>query len=416
MLNQYFSLFLRKDLLLSIVIIMKILILNAGSSSLKYQMFDMENNEVLCSGLVERIAIDGGKITHKTKTGEKHPFDLDLPNHEVALHKVLDILVNPEYGAVKSLDEINAVGHRVVHGGEKFAHSTLITPEVKKVLHELIELAPLHNPANIMGIEACEKVLPGVPNVAVFDTAFHQTMKPDHFLYPLPYEWYENHKVRRYGFHGTSHRYVSERLAEITGRNDLKIITCHVGNGASITAVDSGKVIETSMGLTPLEGLMMGTRCGDIDPAIVPFMMKKENLTPDQIDTIMNKKSGVLGVSQISSDHRDIEGGYNEGKEREVTVTNMYTNAILKYIGSYVALLQGVDAIVFTAGVLENSMLQRRLIASQLGWLGAHFDESLNNFRGEEKAITTPDSKVQIWVIPTNEELMIAKDTYELVK
>lgn len=416
MLNQYFSLFLRKDLLLSIVIIMKILILNAGSSSLKYQMFDMENNEILCSGLVERIAIDGGKITHKTKTGEKHPFDLDLPNHEVALHKVLDILVNPEYGAVKSLDEINAVGHRVVHGGEKFAHSTLITPEVKKVLHELIELAPLHNPANIMGIEACEKVLPGVPNVAVFDTAFHQTMKPDHFLYPLPYEWYENHKVRRYGFHGTSHRYVSERLAEITGRNDLKIITCHVGNGASITAVDSGKVIETSMGLTPLEGLMMGTRCGDIDPAIVPFMMKKENLTPDQIDTIMNKKSGVLGVSQISSDHRDIEGGYNEGKEREVTVMNMYTNAILKYIGSYAALLQGVDAIVFTAGVLENSMLQRRLIASQLGWLGAHFDESLNNFRGEEKAITTPDSKVQIWVIPTNEELMIAKDTYELVK
>ena len=395
---------------------MKILILNAGSSSLKYQMFDMENNEVLCSGLVERVGIDGGKITHKTKTGDKHPFELDLPNHEVALHKVLDILVNPEFGAVKSLDEINAVGHRVVHGGEKFAHSTLITAEVKKVLHELVELAPLHNPANIMGIEACEKVLPGVPNVAVFDTAFHQTMKPDHFLYPLPYEWYENYKVRRYGFHGTSHRYVSERLTEITGRNDLKIITCHVGNGASITAIDSGKVIETSMGLTPLEGLMMGTRCGDIDPAIVPFMMKKENLTPDQIDTIMNKKSGVLGVSQISSDHRDIEGGYNEGKEREVTVMNMYTNAILKYIGSYVALLQGVDAIVFTAGVLENSMLQRRLIASQLGWLGAHFDESLNNFRGEEKAITTPDSKVQIWVIPTNEELMIAKDTYELVK
>ena len=395
---------------------MKILILNAGSSSLKYQMFDMENNEVLCSGLVERVGIDGGKITHKTKNGDKHPFELDLPNHEVALHKVLDILVNPEFGAVKSLDEINAVGHRVVHGGEKFAHSTLITPEVKEVLHELVELAPLHNPANIMGIEACEKVLPGVPNVAVFDTAFHQTMKPDHFLYPLPYEWYENYKVRRYGFHGTSHRYVSERLAEITGRNDLKIITCHVGNGASITAVDSGKVIETSMGLTPLEGLMMGTRCGDIDPAIVPFMMKKENLTPDQIDTIMNKKSGVLGVSQISSDHRDIEVGYNEGKEREVTVMNMYTNAILKYIGSYVALLQGVDAIVFTAGVLENSMLQRRLIASQLGWLGAHFDESLNNFRGEEKVITTPDSKVQIWVIPTNEELMIAKDTYELVK
>lgn len=395
---------------------MKILILNAGSSSLKYQVFNMEDQSVLGSGLVERIAIDGGKITHKTPTGEKHSFDGDLPNHEVALHKVLDILVNPEFGAVTSLDEINAVGHRVVHGGESFKTSTLITPEVKAELKNLIELAPLHNPANIMGIEACEKVLPGVPNVAVFDTAFHQSMKPENFLYALPYEWYENHKVRRYGFHGTSHKYVSERMAEIMGRSDLKIITCHVGNGASITAIDSGKVVETSMGLTPLEGLMMGTRCGDIDPAIVPFMMKKGNLTAEEIDTVMNKKSGVLGVSQISSDHRDIEGGFNEGKEREVIVMNMYTNAILKYIGSYAALLGGVDAIVFTAGVLENSILQRRLIAEKLGWLGAHFDESVNNFRGEEKAITTADSKVQIRVIPTNEELMIAKDTYELVK
>lgn len=232
---------------------MKILVLNSGSSSLKYQMFNMENNEVLCSGLVERVGIDGGKITHKTASGDKHPFELELPNHEVALHKVLEILVNPEFGAVKSLDEINAVGHRVVHGGEAFKSSTLITPEVKEVLKELIELAPLHNPANIMGIEACEKVLPGIPNVAVFDTAFHQSMKAENFLYPLPYEWYENHKVRRYGFHGTSHKYVSERMAEIMGRKDLKIITCHVGNGASITAIDSGRVVETSMGLTPLE-------------------------------------------------------------------------------------------------------------------------------------------------------------------
>ena len=395
---------------------MKILVLNSGSSSLKYQLFDMQNNEVLCSGLVERIAIDGGRIIHKLPSGEKFSFDGDLANHEVALHKVLDILVNPEYGVLTSLEEINAVGHRVVHGGERFKHAEIVTPEVKEELKKLFDLAPLHNPANVMGVEACEHILPGVPNVVVCDTSFHQSMTQDHFLYPVPYEWYQNYAVRRYGAHGTSHRYVSERLSEILGKKDLKLITCHVGNGASITAIKNGQVVETSMGFTPLDGLMMGTRCGAIDPAIVPFMMKKENLTPDQIDTIMNKKSGVLGVSQISSDHRDIEGGYNEGKEREVTVMNMYTNAILKYIGSYVALLQGVDAIVFTAGVLENSMLQRRLIAGQLGWLGAHFDESLNNFRGEEKAITTPDSKVQIWVIPTNEELMIAKDTYELVK
>lgn len=395
---------------------MKVLVLNSGSSSLKYQMFNMETQEILGKGLVERIGIAGGIITHKTPAGEKFIVEGDLENHEIALHKVLDILVHPEHGAVASLEEINAVGHRVVHGGETFKTSTLINEEVKAELKNLIELAPLHNPANIMGIEACEKVLPGVPNVAVFDTAFHQSMDAANFLYALPYEWYENHKIRRYGFHGTSHKYVSERMAEIMGRSDLKIITCHVGNGASITAIDSGKVVETSMGLTPLEGLMMGTRCGDIDPAIVPFMMKKENLTADQIDTIMNKKSGVLGVSQLSSDHRDIEVGYNEGKEREVLVMNMYTNKILKYIGSYTALLGGVDAIVFTAGVLENSTLQRKLIAEKLGWLGAHFDESLNNFRGEERAITTPDSKVQIWVIPTDEELMIAKDTFNLTK
>lgn len=395
---------------------MKVLVLNSGSSSLKYQVFNMEDQSVLGSGLVERVGIDGGIITHKTPNGEKHRFNEDLPNHEVALHKVLDILVNPEFGAVASLEEINAIGHRVVHGGEYFNHSVLVTPDVKEKLKALFELAPLHNPANVMGIEACEKVLPGVPNVVVVDTAFHQSMLPDHFLYALPYEWYEKYGVRRYGAHGTSHKYVSERMAEIMGRSDLKIITCHVGNGASITAIDSGKVIETSMGMTPLEGLMMGTRCGNIDPAIIPFIMKKENLTAEDIDTIMNKKSGVLGVSQISSDHRDIEGGYNEGKEREVIVMNMYTNAILKYIGSYAAMLQGVDAIVFTAGVLENSILQRKLIAEKLGWLGAHFDESVNNFRGEEKMITTPDSKVQIWVIPTNEELMIARDTYEIIK
>lgn len=262
---------------------------------------------------------------------------------------MLDLLTDAEYGALQSLDEIDAIGHRMVHGGESFKQSVLITEEVKSEFRRLTELAPLHNPANLMGVEACEKILPGVPNVAVFDTAFHQSMKPENFLYALPYEWYEKYKVRRYGFHGTSHKYVSQRMAEIIGKKDLKIITCHVGNGASIAAVRNGEVVETSMGLTPLEGLMMGTRCGNIDPAIMPFMMKKENLTAEEIDAIMNKKSGVLGVSQKSSDHRDIEDGYNAGNERDKIVMKMYTNAILKYIGSYAALLEGVDAIVFTA-------------------------------------------------------------------
>lgn len=395
---------------------MKVLVLNSGSSSLKYQLFNMENQTVLAKGLVERIGIEGGKIKHKTMSGEKHEFEGFLENHEVALNKVLDLLVNKEFWALNSLQEINAIGHRVVHGGEYFPTSALVDEEVKNKLKKLFDLAPLHNPANVMGIEACEKILPGIPNVVVCDTSFHQSMKPEHFLYAVPYEWYEKYQIRRYGAHGTSHKYVSQRMAEILGRSDLKIITCHIGNGASVTAIKDGKVVETSMGLTPLEGVIMGTRCGNIDPAIVPFVMKKENLTPDEIDTIMNKKSGILGVSQISSDHRDIEEGYAEWKEREVMVMKMYTNAILKYIWSYAALLEGVDAIVFTAGVLENSILQRKLLAEKLGRLGVDFDESKNNFRGEERSLTTEQSKVQLWVIPTDEELMIAKDTYELTK
>ncbi len=395
---------------------MKVLVLNSGSSSLKYQLFNMENQTVLAKGLVERIGIEGGKIKHKTMSGEKHEFDGFLENHEVALNKVLDLLVNKEFWALNNLQEINAIGHRVVHGGEYFPTSALVDEEVKNKLKKLFDLAPLHNPANVMGIEACEKILPGIPNVVVCDTSFHQSMKPEHFLYALPYEWYEKYQIRRYGAHGTSHKYVSQRMAEILGRSDLKIITCHIGNGASVTAIKDGKVVETSMGLTPLEGVIMGTRCGNIDPAIVPFVMKKENLTPDEIDTIMNKKSGILGVSQISSDHRDIEEGYAEWKEREVMVMKMYTNAILKYIWSYAALLEGVDAIVFTAGVLENSILQRKLLAEKLGRLGVDFDESKNNFRGEERSLTTEQSKVQLWVIPTDEELMIARDTYELTK
>ena len=394
---------------------MKILVLNSGSSSLKYQLFDMEKEEVLAKWLVERIWIEWSKIKHKTATGIKHDVEGFLENHEIALNKVLNLLIDPEVWALKDLKEIDAVGHRMVHGGESFSKSTLITDEVKKTFKELTDLAPLHNPANLMGVEAVEKVLPWIPNVWVFDTAFHQTMKPENFLYALPYKRYEEYKIRRYGFHGTSHRYVSQRISEILGRKDLKVITCHVGNWASISAIKNGEVVETSMGLTPLEGVIMWSRCGNIDPAIIPFMMKKENLSADQIDKIMNKESWVLGLSWKSSDHRDIEDWYNAGNEREITIMKMYTNAILKYIGAYAALLEWVDAIVFTAWVLENSKLQRQLIAEKLGWLGVDYDASKNDFRGEERCLTKENSKVQLWVVPTDEELMIAKDTFDIV-
>ena len=394
---------------------MKILVLNSGSSSLKYQLFDMEKEEVLAKWLVERIWIEWSKIKHKTATGIKHDVEEFLENHEIALNKVLNLLIDPEVWALKDLKEIDAVGHRMVHGGESFSKSTLITDEVKKTFKELTDLAPLHNPANLMGVEAVEKVLPWIPNVGVFDTAFHQTMKPENFLYALPYKRYEEYKIRRYGFHGTSHRYVSQRISEILGRKDLKVITCHVGNWASISAIKNGEVVETSMGLTPLEGVIMWSRCGNIDPAIIPFMMKKENLSADQIDKIMNKESWVLGLSWKSSDHRDIEDWYNAGNEREITIMKMYTNAILKYIGAYAALLEWVDAIVFTAWVLENSKLQRQLIAEKLGWLGVDYDASKNDFRGEERCLTKENSKVQLWVVPTDEELMIAKDTFDIV-
>ena len=394
---------------------MKILVLNSGSSSLKYQLFDMEKEEVLAKWLVERIWIEWSKIKHKTATGIKHDVEGFLENHEIALNKVLNLLIDPEVWALKDLKEIDAVGHRMVHGGESFSKSTLITDEVKKTFKELTDLAPLHNPANLMGVEAVEKVLPWIPNVGVFDTAFHQTMKPENFLYALPYKRYEEYKIRRYGFHGTSHRYVSQRISEILGRKDLKVITCHVGNWASISAIKNGEVVETSMGLTPLEGVIMWSRCGNIDPAIIPFMMKKENLSPDQIDRIMNKESWVLGLSWKSSDHRDIEDWYNAGNEREITIMKMYTNAILKYIGAYAALLEWVDVIVFTAWVLENSKLQRQLIAEKLGWLGVDYDASKNDFRGEERCLTKENSKVQLWVVPTDEELMIAKDTFDIV-
>ncbi|HPC34745.1 MAG TPA: acetate kinase [Candidatus Absconditabacterales bacterium] len=396
---------------------MKILVINSGSSSLKYQIFDMDNNNVLAKGLVDRIGISGSAIKHKSSNDQKKEIEIEIKNHDEALKMVLDLLVDTEVGVIKSLDEISAVGHRVVHGGEKFSESIIINEEVKAEVKKLVSLAPLHNPANIMGIESVERLLPNVPNVAVFDTAFHQTMEATNYLYALPRELYEKHGIRRYGFHGTSHNYVSHRACEILGRdyNTKKIITCHIGNGGSVTAIKDGKVVDTSMGLTPLEGVIMGTRCGDIDPAIIPFLIKNMNMSIDEIDEMLNKKSGMLGISGNFSDHRDIENGYNAGKERETLVINMYTKGILKYIGAYAAYMNGVDVIVFTAGTLENSALQRKLIVDNLGYLGIKLDENKNNFRGEERIISTDDSKVKAIVVPTNEELMIAKDTYKLV-
>ncbi len=396
---------------------MKILVINSGSSSLKYQIFDMDNNNVLAKWLVDRIWISGSAIKHKSSNDQKKEIEIEIKNHDEALKMVLDLLVDTEVWVIKSLDEISAVWHRVVHGWEKFSESIIINEEVKAEVKKLVSLAPLHNPANIMWIESVERLLPNVPNVAVFDTAFHQTMEATNYLYALPRELYEKHGIRRYGFHGTSHNYVSHRACEILGRdyNTKKIITCHIGNGWSVTAIKDGKVVDTSMGLTPLEGVIMGTRCGDIDPAIIPFLIKNMNMSIDEIDEMLNKKSGMLGISWNFSDHRDIENGYNAGKERETLVINMYTKGILKYIGAYAAYMNGVDVIVFTAGTLENSALQRKLIVDNLGYLGIKLDENKNNFRGEERIISTDDSKVKAIVVPTNEELMIAKDTYKLV-
>lgn len=396
---------------------MKILVINSGSSSLKYQIFDMDNNNVLAKWLVDRIWISGSAIKHKSSNDQKKEIEIEIRNHDEALKMVLDLLVDTEVWVIKSLDEISAVWHRVVHGWEKFSESIIINEEVKAEVKKLVSLAPLHNPANIMWIESVERLLPNVPNVAVFDTAFHQTMEATNYLYALPRELYEKHGIRRYGFHGTSHNYVSHRACEILGRdyNTKKIITCHIGNGWSVTAIKDGKVVDTSMGLTPLEGVIMGTRCGDIDPAIIPFLIKNMNMSIDEIDEMLNKRSGMLGISWSFSDHRDIENGYNAGKERETLVINMYTKGILKYIGAYAAYMNGVDVIVFTAGTLENSALQRKLIVDNLGYLGIKLDENKHNFRGEERIISTDDSKVKVIVVPTNEELMIAKDTYRLV-
>ncbi|MDD2494057.1 MAG: acetate kinase [Tissierellia bacterium] len=397
---------------------MNVLVINCGSSSLKYQLINMNDESVLAKGLVERIGIAGSVLKHEKAGMEKKVFEQPLKDHKDAINLVLKTLVDPACGAVKSLEEIQAIGHRVVHGGEKFANSVLIDEKVIEAMKECIDLAPLHNPPNIIGIEACKELLPNVPMVAVFDTAFHQTMSEVAYIYPLPYELYQELGVRRYGFHGTSHKYVAERVEALTGKDmkDLKIITCHLGNGASVTAIKDGKSVDTSMGLTPLEGLVMGTRCGDIDPAIVTFLMNKKNLNVSEIDNLMNKKSGVLGISGVSSDFRDIEGAAGEGNKRAQLALDKFAYTVRKYIGSYAAAMGGVDVIVFTAGLGENSASARKTICEGLEFLGISIDDNKNNTRGKEAEISKDGSAVKAFVIPTNEEVMIARDTLELSK
>lgn len=395
---------------------MKVLVVNCGSSSIKYQLFNMTDESVLAKGLVERIGLEGSVLNHQPAGKDKVVLNADIQNHSIGIKMVLEALTHPGHGVIKSMKEISAIGHRVVHGGEKFADSVVITPAVMAALEECIEMAPLHNPPNILGINACAELMPGVPQAGVFDTAFHQTMPKHAFLYGIPYEAYEKYGLRRYGFHGTSHRYVSQCAAEMMGQpiSALRIITCHLGNGASIAAVAHGKSVDTSMGFTPLEGLIMGTRCGEIDPAIIPFLMKKENMTPDQIDNYLNKKSGVLGVSGVSSDFRDLENAAAEGNDRAKTALELFAYKVRKYIGGYVAVMGGVDAIVFTAGLGENSISMREDICAGLEYLGTRIDKTRNNVRGKAREISAEGSKVKIFVIPTNEELVIARDTKKL--
>lgn len=397
---------------------MKILVINCGSSSLKYQLLDMTTQNPLAKGLVERIGLAGSVLTHSPASKEKEIITAEIPNHTVAIQLVLDALLNKDYGVVKDLSEINAVGHRVVHGGEKFAQSVLIDDEVMKAIEECIELAPLHNPPNIAGIEACQKLMPGTPQVAVFDTAFHQTMPAKAYLYGLPYELYEKYRIRRYGFHGTSHKYVSQRAAALLNRplEELKLISCHLGNGSSITAIEGGKSVETSMGFTPLEGLKMGTRSGDLDPAIVSFIMQKENLSSEQVNDFLNKKSGVLGLSGVSSDFRDIEDAAKDGNIRAQLALDAFAHDVKKYIGAYAAMLNGVDAIIFTAGLGENSIPMRENVCSGLDYLGVAVDLEKNNVRGKEVDVSKAEATTRVLVIPTNEELMIALDTEDIVK
>jgi len=394
----------------------KVLVINAGSSSLKYQLIDMKDESVIAKGIVERIGSEGSMLTHKPDGKDKMVIKQDLKDHMEAIKLVLDALTNREYGVVKNMSEIRAVGHRVLHGGEKFTGSFIINDEVLDAIRENIELGPLHNPANIMGIEACQKIMPGVPMVAVFDTAFHQTMPEQAYLYGLPMEVYEKYKVRRYGFHGTSHKYVSLRVAEILHKDvkDLKIITCHLGNGSSITAIDGGKSVDTSMGITPLEGLVMGTRSGSIDPTIVQFLMRKMDMNIDEMLDYLNKQSGVLGLSGVSSDFRDLWEAAHNGNERAKIALHVFCYRIKKYIGAYAAAMGGVDVIAFCGGVGENDWDVRALSVEGLEFMGIKLDLDANLFKGKERIISEPDSKVTVMVVPTNEELMIARETYEM--
>ena len=395
---------------------MKVLVINCGSSSLKYQLIDSESESVLAKGLCERIGIDG-VLTHSPAGRDKVVFNDPLPNHTVAVSNVLKQLTDPVNGVISDLSEIGAVGHRVVHGGEKFSSSTVITDDVIAEIEKCSDLAPLHNPANIIGINACKELMPGVPMLAVFDTAFHQTMPEEAYLYALPYEYYEKYAVRRYGFHGTSHSYVSKHAAEVLGKNieDLKIIVCHLGNGASISAVQNGKCVETSMGLTPLEGLVMGTRCGDIDPAILEFIANKEGLNISELLTVCNKKSGVQGISGVSSDFRDLHAAAAEGNKRAKAALDVFCHRVVKYIGAYAAVMNGVDVICFTAGCGENDKEVRAQIMGSLSYLGCKLDAVKNDVRGKDTVISTDDSTVTAMVVPTNEELAIARETVALV-
>lgn len=396
---------------------MKILVINCGSSSLKYQVIDMVTKNAIGKGLVERIGLSGSMLTHRTGSGDKEVIQAEIPNHTIAIKLVLEALISPEYGAIKDLKEICGVGHRVVHGGEKFSTSVLIDEAVMVALKECVELAPLHNPPNIAGILACQKMMPGVPQVAVFDTAFHQTMQPNSYIYGLPYEFYKKYGIRKYGFHGTSHKYVSQRAAVLLQKplSDLKLISCHLGNGASICAIRGGKSIETSMGFTPLDGLMMGTRSGALDPAIVTYIMCRENFTVDQMNDFLNTKCGALGVSGISSDFRDIEVAAGQGNVRARLALDIFEHDVRQFIGSYAAVLGGVDGIIFTAGVGENSASMREAICKNLEYIGVDLDKEKNKVRSEEVDVSKSDARCRVLVIPTNEELMIALETHALI-
>lgn len=398
---------------------MNILVINCGSSSLKFQLIDAQTEELIAKGLCERIAIDGSRLVYTPTGGAKEITETPMKDHKEAIGLVLEALTNEKTGVVKDLSEISAVGHRLVHGGEHFAGSAIITEEVKQAIRDCCDLAPLHNPANLIGIEACEALMPGVPMVGVFDTAFHQTMSEEAYLYAIPYSYYKNYKIRRYGFHGTSHAYVSQRAAAVLDKpiEELKTIVCHLGNGASVSAVKYGKCIDTSMGLTPLEGLVMGTRSGDMDPAIIEFIAHKENKSIDDVMKILNKESGVLGVSDgFSSDFRDLEDGYMNGDENSTRALKVFAHRVLKYIGAYAAEMNGVDAICFTAGVGENSPILRTMICESLSFLGIEIDEEANHKRGDEIVISKPGEGTKVLVIPTNEELAIARETYALTK